>query len=97
MTMNYQPYIIRDSSICGGEPVVNGIRVTVRTVLGSLAESMTLAEILLDFPTLDENAVRAVIAFAVVSTEQDLPVQPSRPWHEDQARRSSTHQIGASF
>ncbi|MDD5319864.1 MAG: hypothetical protein PHD43_04470 [Methylococcales bacterium] len=36
---------------------------------------MTVAEILLDFPTLEENAVRAVIAFAVVSTEQDLPVQ----------------------
>lgn len=79
MTMNYQPYIVRDSAICGGEPVVKGTRVTVRTVLGSLAEGMTVAEILLDFPTLDENAVRAVIAFAAVSAEEDLPVQPSRP------------------
>ena len=52
MTMNYQPYIIRDSAICGGEPVVKGTRVTVRTVLGSLAEGMTVTEILLDFPTL---------------------------------------------
>ena len=75
MTMNYQPYIIRDSAICGGEPVVKGTRVTVRTVLCSLAEGMTVAEILLDFPTLDENAVRAVIAFAAVSAEEDLPVQ----------------------
>lgn len=50
-------------------------RVTVRTVLGSLAEGMTVAEILLDFPFLDENAVRAVIVFAAVSAEEDLPVQ----------------------
>jgi len=38
-------------------------------------EGMAVAEILMDFPTLDENAVRAVIAFAAVSAEEDLPVQ----------------------
>jgi len=75
ITMNYQPYIIRDPSICSGEPVVNGTRVTARTVLGSLAEGMTVAEIIQDFPTLDENTVRVVIAFASVSAEEDLPVQ----------------------
>ena len=31
MSMNYQLYIIRDPAICGGEPVVKGTRVTVRT------------------------------------------------------------------
>lgn len=36
--MNYEDYIVRDKAICGGEPVVKGIRVTVRTVLASLAE-----------------------------------------------------------
>ena len=44
-------------------------------MLGSLAEGMKVTEILLDFPTLDENAVRAIIAFAAVSAEEDLPVQ----------------------
>ncbi len=77
MTINYQPYIVRDSAICGGEPVVRGTRVTVRTVLASLAEGMSVAEILRDFPTLDETAVRAVIAFAAVSAEEDLPVPPA--------------------
>ncbi len=64
MSMNYQSYIVRDPAICGGEPVVRGTRVTVRTVLASLAEGTSVAEILRDFPTLDETAVRAVIAFA---------------------------------
>lgn len=76
MTMNYQSYIVRDSAICGGEPVVRGTRVTIRTVLASLAEGMSVVEILRDFPTLDETAVRAVIAFAAVSAEEDLPVPP---------------------
>ena len=35
-------------------------------------------EILQDFPTLDEKAIRAVIAFAAVSAEEDLPL-PSVP------------------
>lgn len=74
MTLNYQPYIVRTPSICGGEAVVKGTRVTVRTVLASLAEGMTVAEILSDFPALDEEAVRAIIAFAAISAEEDLPV-----------------------
>lgn len=77
MTMNYRPYIVRDPAICAGEPVVKGTRVTVRTVLASLAEGMTVAEIVKDFPTLDEEAVRAVIAFAAASAEEDLPVPPA--------------------
>ncbi len=77
MTINYQSYIVRDPAICGGEAVVRGTRVTIRTVLASLAEGMSVAEILRDFPTLDESAVRAIIAFAAVSAEEDLPVPPA--------------------
>ncbi|OGA16227.1 MAG: hypothetical protein A3H32_07625 [Betaproteobacteria bacterium RIFCSPLOWO2_02_FULL_63_19] len=77
MTINYRQYIVRDPAICGGEPVVRGTRVTVRTVLASLAEGMGADEILKDFPTLDAEAVRAVIAFAAASAEEDLPVPPA--------------------
>ena len=54
--------------------VVKGTRVTVRTVLASLAEGATVKEILADFPTLTEAAVGAIIAFAAASAEEDLPV-----------------------
>jgi uncharacterized protein (DUF433 family) len=77
MAINYTDYIDRDPGVCGGEPVVKGTRVTVRTVLASLAEGMSIAEILADFPTLDEDAVRAVIAFAAASAGEDLPVPPA--------------------
>ena len=75
--MNYGQYIVRDPAICAGEPVVKGTRVTIRTILASLAEGMTVAEIVKDFPTLDEPAVRAVIAFAAASAEEDLPIPPA--------------------
>ena len=46
-------------------------------VLASLAEGMSVAEIVKDFPTLDEEAVRAIIAFAAASAGEDLPVPPA--------------------
>lgn len=62
--MDYQNFIVRDPQICGGQPVIKGTRVTLRTILASLAEGATIEEILKDFPTLSEEDVRAVIAFA---------------------------------
>ncbi|MBI3359075.1 MAG: DUF433 domain-containing protein [Nitrospirae bacterium] len=72
--MDYQKYIVRDPEVCGGEPVVRGTRVTIRTILASLAEGARVGDILEDFPTVHEEDIRAVIAFAAVSAEEDLPV-----------------------
>jgi uncharacterized protein (DUF433 family) len=73
MVMNYTAAFERRPDVCGGEMVVKGTRVTVRTVLASLAEGASVEEILSDFPTLTREAVRAVIAFAATSAEEDLP------------------------
>ena len=62
--MEYEEHFVRDPRICGGETVVKGTRVTLRTILASLAEGATVEEILEDFPTLSEKDVRAAIAFA---------------------------------
>lgn len=70
--------ITRDPQVNGGEPTLRGTRVTVRTVLASLAEGAWMDEILADFPTLTEEQVRAVVAFAAASAEEDLPL-PSLP------------------
>ncbi len=76
--MNYQDYITRDPEICGGEPVIKGTRVTLRTILASLAEGATEEQILGDFPTVNADALRAVIAFAAASAQEDLPL-PDMP------------------
>jgi len=65
--------IVRDPRICGGEPVFRGTRVTLRTVLASLAEGDSPEDILNDFPSLTPEDVRAAIAFAAASAEEDLP------------------------
>ena len=70
----YQDRIIRDAEICGGEAVFRGTRVTLRTVLASLAEGDSAEEILADFPSLKVEDIQAAIAFAAASAEEDLPV-----------------------
>ena len=65
--------IHRDPAICSGKPVVRGTRVLVRVILASLAEGATTAEILEDFPSLEEDDIRAVIAFAASSAVEDMP------------------------
>ncbi|MGA1192920.1 MAG: DUF433 domain-containing protein [Kiritimatiellia bacterium] len=74
--MNYMNYIARSDEICGGEPVVKGTRIPLRTVLASLAEGDSILEIMNDYPTLTEDAVRAVIAFAAACAEEDIPLPP---------------------
>lgn len=78
MAMNFRSYITREPTICGGEPVITGTRVTVRTVLASLAEGMDMDELLAEFPTLKRDDLRAVIAFAAISAEEDFPI-PAPP------------------
>ncbi len=73
-TMNYQTHITRNPKICGGEPVIKGTRITLRTLLASLAEGATTEQILEDFPTLVTENIQAVIAFAADSAKEDLPV-----------------------
>ena len=76
--MNYQDRIVRDPGIIGGEAVIRGTRVTLRTLLASLAEGASIEEILRDFPTITEEDVRAAIAFAAASAQEDLPL-PEAP------------------
>jgi uncharacterized protein (DUF433 family) len=70
--------IVRDQRMCGGESVFRDTGVTLRTVLSSLADGDSAEDILADFPSLKPEDIRAAIAFAASSAEEDLPV-PSVP------------------
>lgn len=59
---NHELRILRDKGICGGEPVFKGTRVTLRTVLASLASGDSIEDILADFPSLKAEDVQAVNA-----------------------------------
>ena len=71
--------IQRDPAICGGQPVIAGTCVLVRTILGYLAHSATAAEIVREFPSATEDDVRAVIAFAAAAAGEDLPAPTPIP------------------
>jgi len=76
--MTDQTRIVRDPQISGGEPVFRGTRVTLRTVLASLAAGDPIEAILADFPSLKVEDVHAAIAFAAASAGEDLPL-PATP------------------
>ena len=67
---------IRRGRRCSTAPLRPGFGKTAGGV-ASLAEGMSVAEIVKDFPTLDESGVRAVIAFATASAGDDLPISPA--------------------
>jgi uncharacterized protein (DUF433 family) len=76
MVFDYGAHFEQRKELCGGALVIKGTRVPVRTLLATLAEGATEAEVLADFPTVTPIALRAVIAFAAASTGDDLPVPP---------------------
>jgi len=78
MAINYRQYIVRDPAICGGEPVVRGTRVTVRTVLASLAEGMSVAEVVKDFPALDEEAGSIGVRVTFLPRPARQPANPAK-------------------
>lgn len=48
----------------GGKPCVRGLRITVYDVLGWLAAGMTEQEILVDYPELVSDDIRACLTYA---------------------------------
>ena len=56
--------IVINPAVRSGKPVVRGTRITVTDVLEYLAGGMTPDEILADFPDLNAEDIRAVLAFA---------------------------------
>jgi uncharacterized protein (DUF433 family) len=62
--MDYAKIITIDPGKRGGKPCVRGLRITVYDVLDYLASGMTEAQILADFPALQEEDIRACLAFA---------------------------------
>lgn len=80
--MNHGDLLVRDATICGGQTSFKGTRVTLRTVLASLADGDSIETILQAFPSLTTDHVRAAVAFAAAAASGDLPpprLRDSRP------------------
>ncbi len=64
MTIDYRNIITLEPGKRGGKPCIRGLRITVYDVLTWLADGMSEAEILEDYPELEINDIRACLAFA---------------------------------
>ena len=59
--------------ICHGKPCVRGTRILVSVVLDNLAEGMSAAEIVQEYPPLVLEDVRAAMAYAAeLAREEEL-------------------------
>jgi uncharacterized protein (DUF433 family) len=54
---------------CGGRPCIRGMRIRVSDILEMMAENVTAAEILMDFPDLEPEDIQACLLFAARRTE----------------------------
>lgn len=64
--------------VMGGKPCLRGMRVTVGTIVGHLAAGRSHQEILDEFPSLEDDDIRAALAYAAWrAEEQDLPLSAS--------------------
>jgi uncharacterized protein (DUF433 family) len=57
-------YIVIDRGIRFGKPCIKGTRITVGDILQWLSEGISVAEILDDYPLLEEIHIKAALAFA---------------------------------
>lgn len=62
--MNIEELIIVTPGIRSGKPCIVGTRITVYDILEYLAGGMTEQEILVDFPALRPEHIKATLAFA---------------------------------
>ncbi len=62
--MDYVKHFERNPNICGGELIVKGTRVPVKTLLASLADGDSPATIRRDFPTLKPIDISMLVRLA---------------------------------
>lgn len=56
-----------DPEICHGKPCIRGLRYPVATILEYIAGGDSTEDILAEFPDLEEDDIKACLAFAVLA------------------------------
>ena len=62
--MRWQEYISSDPMICHGKACITGTRVMATVILDSLAEGLTVEEIVENYPSVSHEAVQATLLYA---------------------------------
>ena len=62
--MTLQERITRDPNICHGKPCIRGLRYPIECIRDLLVAGATVKEILDDYPDLEPDDIRAVLAYS---------------------------------
>ncbi len=62
----------------GGVPCIRGLRIPVATVMGTLADGMSIEEVLAAYPDLEAEDIREAMRYAAEAVrERELPLAAS--------------------
>ncbi len=70
--MNWQNYIVSDKKVLLGKPIIKGTRVSIELILELLANGWTEKQLLDSYPSVSEEALRAVFAYLKECIQQEL-------------------------
>ncbi len=73
--MNWPDYITVDPQICHGKACIKGTRIMVSVILDNLADGQSTEQIVVNYPGLTPEAVRAAIAYAAELSHQRIGVR----------------------
>jgi uncharacterized protein (DUF433 family) len=69
-----------DPNVCFGKPCIRGTRIWVSLIVENLAEGVSEREILVAYPQLASEDIRAALAYAAELTrERIIPIPVPRP------------------
>ena len=69
------PRISHDPDRMGGVPCIRGLRIPVATVIGLVAEGLSVAEVLTAYPDLEAEDIPEALRFAADAVrERELPL-----------------------
>jgi uncharacterized protein (DUF433 family) len=64
-------WIIVDSRICAGKPVISGTRIMVKNILGMIAGGYTVEQVVHAYPELSNEMVAAALKYAVEVIDEE--------------------------
>jgi len=74
----WQDFLSSKPGVCGGEICATGTRIPVTVILDNLAEGASFEEILISYPSLRPEHIKAALAYAaeLAHEEKLLPIRP---------------------
>ena len=69
---DYRAMVVSNPGVMMGKPLIAGTRITVELILEKLSAGETVEQVLEAHPRLNEDAVRAALAFAADALRADV-------------------------